>query len=317
MTADWIDRDSYPFAARYCQVQAGRMHYVDEGKGRHAVVMVHGNPTWSYTFRHLIKALSDRYRCVAVDHIGFGLSDKPTDWGYRPEQHAENLGRVIDALDVDSVTLVVEDWGGPIGLSWALANPEKIEGIVLMNTWMWPVNGDLHYEGFSRFMGGWFGRLLIRHFNFFARVVLKQAFGDKSKLTPAIHQHYLMPLGAPEERTGCAVFPREILGSSAWLKDLWEQREVLASIPTLVLWGMQDIAFREKELETWKTALPAAEFHPLAGVGHCVLEEYETEANALIRSFLDRIQLSRVISLVEEDFGAGAGLDALLAIAPR
>ena len=114
--ADWIDRDEYPFESHYIQVPAGRMHYVDEGSGQ-PVVMVHGNPTWSFLYRKVIKRLQPEYRCIAMDHLGFGLSDKPKDWSYLPAEHSTNLATLIEGLGLKNITLVVQDWGGPIGLS--------------------------------------------------------------------------------------------------------------------------------------------------------------------------------------------------------
>ena len=157
-SAPWLDRDLYPFASRHFEQPQGRMHYVDEGSGP-PVVFVHGNPTWSFCWRHLVLALRSDHRCIAVDHLGFGLSDKP-DTVLTPAEHADNLIRLLDHLDIHDATLVVEDWGGPIGLAWALERPGRVRRCVLFNTWMWSVAGDPHFEFFSRMMGGWLGRLL-------------------------------------------------------------------------------------------------------------------------------------------------------------
>ena len=225
---------------------------------------------------------------MVVDHLGFGLSDKPTDWDYFPESHAANLTLLLHHLNIQSATLMVEDWGGPIGLSYAIEHPEQITSLILMNTWLWPVNDDPYYKRFSGFMGSGFGRFLIRRFNFFARVILKQAYGDRRKLTRAIHQHYLRPLASPADRMGSAVFPKRIIASGPWLKTLWEHREAFAHKPTLVLWGMKDIAFREQELNTWRTTLHQGEFHELADVGHFVHEEAHEAILPLVQSFLNR-----------------------------
>jgi len=286
----WIDRKAYPFESRYLDLEMGQMHYVDEGSGA-PVVMVHGNPSWSFLYRHLIKQLAPEYRCVAMDHIGFGLSDKPPGWTYRPEDHAQNLTALIEALDLKDITLVVQDWGGPIGLSYAIDHPENVKRLVIMNTWMWSVNHDWHYIVFSGFTGGPIGRFLIRRFNFFARVLMRQAYGDKTRLTEHIHRHYLEPLEAPGERKGCWVFPGEILGSTAWLSDLWARRSLLTDKPKLVVWGMKDIAFREQELNTWIDTFPDVKVIRLDGVGHYVQEEAVGELGRAVRSFLIRGEL--------------------------
>jgi haloalkane dehalogenase len=179
----WLDRTEYPFALHTFQVPAGRLNYVDEGQGP-PLVFVHGNPSWSFEFRHVIKQLSATRRCIAVDHLGFGLSDKPADFSYLPVDQAKNFSLFMESLDLHDVTLVVGDWGGPIGLSYALEHPERIRSLVITNTWLWSVKSDWYYQGFSGFMGGPIGRHLIRTRNFFADQVVKACFPDKRALTP-------------------------------------------------------------------------------------------------------------------------------------
>lgn len=285
----WINRNEYPFESRYFEVPAGRLHYVDEGAGS-PIVMVHGNPTWSFLYRDLIKRLKPRYRCIALDHIGFGLSDKPKDWSYLPEDHTKNLTALINNLELSNITLVLQDWGGPIGLSYAVAHPEKVARIVLMNTWAWPVNRDFHYIAFSRFMGGPVGRMLIRRYNFFAQMVLRQAFGDKSKLSKAVHTHYLRPLEMPENRKGCMVFPKQIIDSTPWLERIWRRISTLNDKPKLFIWGMKDIAFRDKELKRWEQTFPEARSVRLDTVGHFVQEEAPVELAEAVIPFLSETE---------------------------
>lgn len=284
-TTDWLDRNEYPFESHYFQTAAGRLHYVDEGNGS-PVVMVHGNPTWSYLYRHLIKTLRPNYRCIAPDHLGFGLSDKPHTWNYLPENHAANLTALIDHLGLKNITLVIQDWGGPIGLSYAVAQPENVARVIVMNTWAWPVNRDWYYIGFSSFVGGPIGRWLIRRYNFFANTILRMAFGDKRKLTTAAHQHYLRPLANPIDRTGCMVFPKHIIASTPWLGQIWANIHTLNDKPKLIVWGMKDIAFREKELKQWERTFPAARSIRLQTVGHYVQEEAPAELAAAVGPFL-------------------------------
>jgi haloalkane dehalogenase len=263
----------------------GRLHYVDEGSGE-PVLMVHGNPAWSFLYRHFVKELSEDHRCIAPDHIGFGLSDKPQDWSYRPADHARNLQALIEQLELRDITLVVQDWGGPIGLSYAVEQPDNVRNLVIMNTWMWPVDDDWYYRAFSGFMGGPLGRFLIKRYNFFVNGVMKQATGDKSRLPKAIHQHYVRPMANPAERKGCWTMPKEIIASTDWLRGLWERRANIANKPTLILWGMKDIAFRKKELETWQELFTDCEVHRLPGVGHFVQEEYGPEVAPIVAEFL-------------------------------
>ncbi len=281
----WVDRTVYPFEPHFFEAPAGKLHYVDEGEGS-PVVMVHGNPTWSFLYRDLVQRLSAGHRCVAVDHLGFGLSDKPRGWSYLPQDHAANLAALIDALQLKDITLVVQDWGGPIGLSYAVAHPEKVARIVLMNTWAWPVNRDPYYIAFSGFMGGPIGRTLIRRYNFFAGTMMRRLFGDKTKLTPAAQAQYLRALPTPADREGCLVLPKQIVAATPWLGRLWSGMPALAGKPVLIVWGMKDIAFRGKELRRWEAAFPEAHVVRLATVGHFVQEEAPDELAQAVGSFL-------------------------------
>ncbi|WP_163559309.1 alpha/beta fold hydrolase [Halomonas sp. NO4] len=283
--ARWVDRTAYPFESRYFAVPAGRLHYVDEGTGS-PIVMLHGNPTWSFLYRDLIQRFRAKYRCIAVDHLGFGLSDKPREWRYLPQDHAKNLATLIDELGLKDITLVLQDWGGPIGLNYAVAQPDKIARLVLMNTWAWPVDRDFHFIAFSGLMGGPVGRWLIRRYNAFARLLLPLAFADRRKLGASAHRHYLCPLSRPEDRQGCLVFPRQILASTPWLSQLWQSMPRLQGKPALLVWGMKDIAFRDKELKRWEQAFPDAQTVRLGSVGHFVPEEAPDELAAALGRFL-------------------------------
>lgn len=140
--AGWLNRREYPFRSRWWHTDAGRMHYVDEGSGE-PIVFVHGVPAWSYSFRDLIRRLSHTHRCVAMDHLGFGLSDKPAGWPYEPQALAAHLEELITGLELRNLTPVVHDWGGPLGVAYALRHPRNVARLVLFNTWMWSAEGEL------------------------------------------------------------------------------------------------------------------------------------------------------------------------------
>ena len=163
--------------------------------------------------------------------------------------------------------------------------------IVIMNTWAWPVNRDWHYIAFSGFMGGPIGRMLIRRYNFFAKSIMPKAFGDKSKLSAAAHEHYLRALAAPEDRTGCFVFPRQIIKSTPWLSELWQSISALKGKPKLIVWGMKDIAFREKELKRWERTFPEARTMRLSSAGHFVQEEAPDDLAEAVVSLLEETYL--------------------------
>ena len=283
---EWVSDTLYPFQSRYFPAPNGRMHYLDEGSGA-PIVFVHGNPSWSFEFRHLVGRLRDRFRCVAPDHLGFGLSarsDRPAD--HHPSSHAGNFAALMDHLDLQDVTLFLTDWGGPIGLDFARRHPERVSRIVIANTWAWPVNGDFHFISFSFLMGCRLGRFMIERLNVFVNKVMPAAFGDRSLLTPKIIEHYRRAQPTPAARKASAALPRHIVGASDWLSTIWNDRETFAGKPALLLWGFRDIAFRRKELEVWQTALHACELHEFPDCGHFLAEEAPDEIAALLRTFM-------------------------------
>lgn len=284
----WVDRREFPFEPRWLDTGRGRIHYVDTGEGM-PVVMLHGNPVWSFVNRHLLKGLSGEHRCIAVDHLGFGLSDKPYDVDYTPALHAANLGRLIEELGLDEFVLVAGDWGGPIGLSYLVDHPGKVSKVVLFNSWCWPIKPlDLYYQGFSRFMGGAIGRYLIARHNFFVEKVLVMAAADRSSLTPEVMEHYRRPFAGERDRKASWSFPKQIVAAKPWIEGIWSRRERFVDLPFLVLWGEKDIAFRRQELERWRATLRNAEIHTFPEAGHHVQEERPEEVLPLIRRFLAR-----------------------------
>lgn len=247
-------------------------------------MFLHGNPVWSFMFRNQIKSLSLTNRCIAPDLLGFGLSDKPHDWNYLPAEHATIIDAFLEGLDLHDVTLVIGDWGGPIGISYALKHPDRIRSIVASNTWMWSVSRQIKFRLFSSFTGGPIGRYLIRKRNSFVRSGLPGAFGDPKRLSPTIHEQYIHPFDSPPDRKGSWVFPKQIIGSSVWLASLWAQRNVLRGKRFLLIWGMKDPGFGEKELQRWSDQYPAARVLRYVDAGHFLAEEKAVEFTEGIRS---------------------------------
>lgn len=277
----WIDRAEYPFESRFFAADGGRMHYLDVGEGP-VVVLVHGTPSWSYEWRALIRDLSRDHRVIAPDHVGFGLSDKPTDWAGTPEAHAANLDRLLASLGVERATLVVHDFGGPIGLSWALAHPERVERLVVFNTWMWDAGEKA--ARVSNVVKGPIGKYLYFERNFSARRLVPATM--RVKPSADVLRHYSHPFPDPESRIGPWRLGVELAGSAAWYAELWEKRAALANIPALVVWGAEDPTFGAEELARWREALPAARIVELPGVGHFPQEEAPTRVVEEVRGFL-------------------------------
>lgn len=283
--ASWIDRSAYPFRSCYAPVDGGQMHYIDEGRGQ-PLVMVHGTPTWSFLYRTLIKELSRDYRVIAPDHIGFGLSDKPENWSYRPQDHARNLELLIDHLGLQDIVLVVHDFGGPIGLSYALEHVENVRALVIFNTFLWSLKGDPAFERPARLFNNAIGRWLYLRQNFSANAIVRSAWGKHRPLTPDIHQQYKQPFQSAESRMGTWRFFQSLMGESDWYESLWARRERIADKPALLLWGMRDMAFKEKQLARWKELFPNARAVTYPQVGHFVPDEAGPEAAQEIRDFM-------------------------------
>lgn len=247
------------------------MHYVDEGAGP-TLLFVHGNPSWSFEYRRLVRHFSVNYRCIAVDHMGFGLSEHPTGVSYLPQYHAANLRRFIETLDLRDVTLVVQDWGGPIALGAMIESPERVRAVIASNSWFFDVREYTILRRFSRIVGSPVGRWLCSSFNLFPRVLMRASFGDPSRLRLEAHRQYLAPFPTKSSRAGTWVFPRAIVGESAWLDSLWQRRKAFADKPALLAWGMKDAAFAPL-LPRWQEAFPRHRSVAFGDVGHNVAEE--------------------------------------------
>ena len=285
MIPAWVDRREYPFAPRALDVDGGSLRYVDEGSGP-VVLMVHGTPTWSFLYRHLIKALSAHYRCVAPDLLGFGLSDKPAEASYRPADQARRLTTLIDTLGLKDLTLVVHDFGGPIGLAHAIERPENVGRLVLFNTWMWSLRDDARFARAGRLFGSAIGRFLFQRLSFSTQVLWRRAIADSQRYTPAIHAQYRAALATAADRRVTWHYARELLASSDWYESLWARRDRIAHTPALLVWGMRDPAFGPA-LARWRSVFTRAEVVELGGVGHAPTEERGPEVAGIVERFLE------------------------------
>lgn len=284
-THAWVDRSEYPFDSKWVQLADGKLHYVDEGGAGPPALFVHGTPTWSFEYRHVIRAARDSTRCIAPDHLGFGLSDRPRQAEYTPEAHARRLREFVDALGLDRFALVVHDYGGPIGLPLALAG--RVTRLVMLNTWMWPFDDDKEMANRARLVSGPLGRFMYRHLNASLRLLMPSAYASKAHLTKSIHRQYLEPFKDRDDRV-LVLWPLAyaLLGSSAYYRELYSRIDRLRPIPTSIIWGLKDTAFRPHLLARWKEELPAASVLPLDNAGHWPHEEAPSEVAETIAAFL-------------------------------
>ncbi|MEO1410637.1 MAG: alpha/beta fold hydrolase [Bacteroidota bacterium] len=285
-TPRWLDPQLYPFSPNYLTLDAGRLHYLDEGEGE-VLLFVHGTPTWSFLYRQLIRSLSGHCRCIAPDHLGFGRSEKPPQFSGTPQEHAQNLSALIRHLDLRDITLVVHDFGGPIGLGAGLENADRIKRVVLFNSWLWATEQDPGAQKVDRFVRGWLGKMLYLNFNLSARLLIPQGFENRSKLTPQVHQHYRRPFASRQERWGPLRLAQALVGASDWYQQQWERLDRLADRPWLILWGLRDQFLGPEYLDRWRARLPEAQVQTW-DCGHFVPDEQATASTAAIEAFLER-----------------------------
>ncbi len=299
-------RALYPFASHWADLPSGRMHFLDEGpRDAPPLLFVHGNPTWSFHWRRLVVGLREKFRCVAVDHIGCGLSDKPARL-LSLVDHIQNLVALINHLDLDRVTLVAQDWGGAIGLGAMLRMPERLERIVLFNTGAFPPRYIPWRIAVCRVPV--VGRLAVQGANLFSLAALRMTLSRRDRLDPAVAAGYLAPYDSWANRWGVYGFVKDIPSPSSrvslnigfeFLRNTATERSTrdlladierglpsLADLPATLIWGMKDWCFRPDCLERFVTAWPRAEVHRLRDVGHWVVEDAPEEALAALQAFL-------------------------------
>ena len=287
-----IGDELYPFKSNFITLGGHQYHYVDEGYGP-PVVMVHGNPTWSFYYRELIQRLSPTHRCIAPDHIGCGYSDKPDDarYAYTLKQRVDDLDACLVQLGItQDITLIVHDWGGMIGMAYAHRHPQKIKRIVAMNT------AAFHLPTSKRFPPAlWsvrdtpIGAYLVRRFNAFSAVASYVA--AKKPMPKAVRQRYTAPYNSWENRIATLRFVQDIPlkpsdESYAIVTDVQDNLSQFANTPTMLAWGMKDFVFDHHFLTEWEKHMPHAQVHRFEDCGHYVLEDAQAEIGTLIEQFL-------------------------------
>jgi haloalkane dehalogenase len=289
-----VDRP-YPFASHYLDRNGLKLHYIDEGTGD-PVVMLHGNPTWSYYYRKLVASLRDRFRCIVPDHIGCGFSDKPQPPGYdySLKSRVDDLTALLDHLGLHkNVSLVMHDWGGMIGMAWAARHVPAVRRLVLMNTaaFRMPKSKRMPFRLWvarNTRLGTW----LIRSRNLFCRHAANVCV-KRQPLPPDVRDWYLRPYDSWDNRVAVLKFVQTIpLKPTDSGYEIIEETEAalpkLARTPTLICWGMKDFVFSPEFLEEWQRLMPHAEVHRFDDAGHYILEDAAQEVIPLIDRFLSR-----------------------------
>jgi len=269
------------------------MHYLDEGRGE-PIVMLHGNPTWSFMYRRLINALKNSYRVIAPDHIGCGLSDKPPDtiYSYRLEQRVSDLHRLLEHLQIkENITFVLHDWGGVIGMAHAVQFPTQVKRLILFNTAAFPISTPRHLHWSIRICrSSHIASFLILNFNLFAVVASYVGFHSK-RMPPDVRGGYLAPYNSRKHRLAILRFVQDIPlepthPSYALLEQTGRGLSLFHKTPALICWGGQDFVFNQFFLQEWKKRLPGAKIYQIPDAGHYVVDEAFESVEPAIRSFL-------------------------------
>jgi len=265
----------YNFKSHYARIDGHRLHYIDEGQGP-VIVAVHGNPTWSFYYRNVIKYLRNNFRVIALDHMGCGYSDKPQEYDYTLSRHIENLTKLLNSLDINKCSLMVHDWGGAIGMGFAVRNSEKIEKIVVLNTaafrsqripfrialCRWPLLGQFLVRGLNGFAWPATFMAVVRPMDGLTKKYYLRPY-DSWKNRIAVHGFVMdIPLDASHPSYGTLLEIEEGLGR---IKE--------KKIPLLVLWGGKDFCFTREFYQQWKSLFPDAEAHYFDNLGHYILED--------------------------------------------
>ena len=287
----------YPFKSHYATVKDLRIHYIDEGpRTAPAVVMLHGNPSWSFYYRHLVSALSDEYRCIVPDHVGMGLSDKPAadayDFGL--DRRVDDLDALLDKLAPgDDITLVVHDWGGMIGMTWAARYPERIKRLVILNTAAFhlPAGREIPWQlKVSRLP--MINKLLNQGFNAFAKGAVKHCVTRKP-MPNDVAAAYLAPYDSWANRVAVRKFVEVIPleeGDSGYdtISKVEEKLQHFSDVPMLICWGMKDFVFDSYFLDEWQRRFPDATVHRFEDAGHYILEDAGEDVVPLVQEFLKK-----------------------------
>jgi len=280
----WLDTSEYPFKSHEFKVNGQKLHYIDEGHGD-ILLFVHGTPSWSFDFRHIIKALRSSFRCIAIDHIGFGLSDKPEHYDYSTINHSRTLEKFIIHKQLNNLTMVLHDFGMPIGFNFSLNHPGKVKNFVILNSWLWSAKQDPDFIKLSRILRSPVLPFLYRYMNFSARFILPGSFGER-KLSKKLLKQYTQPFGSKSQRNGTLAFAKSLLNDQDWFEELWVKKHLVAEKPFLFIWGMKDPVIKPKNLEKFLIGFPQSEVLKINSAGHFPQEEEPLLVSKSILEFL-------------------------------
>ena len=275
----WVPARLYPFEDRWAEIDGHRVHYIDEGTGP-PILLLNGNPSWSFGWRDVVLRLRGQFRCIAMDYPGFGLSTGAPGFDFRPSSQSRVVEALVDELGLEGLTVFGYAWGGPIGFGFAGRRPELVRALVIGNTWAWP-DSRLPARLFSALMGGPLSPLLVDRLNLMLRLYLPRNL-KRGALTAEERAAYEGPF-PPGRRHVMRVFPREIVAGKAYLREVERNLERLAAKPALIVWPDSDPGFGDAELARWQERFPAARTVHLERTGQFIDEDApEDVASAIV-----------------------------------
>jgi len=278
---------TFPFKPSFESINGFNMHYVDEGKGE-PIVCLHGEPTWSYLYRNFIIELSEENRVIAPDQMGFGKSDVPQDKEYRMDEHIDNLTKLLLKLDLKNITLVIQDWGGPIGLGFAVNNPERIKRLVIMNTSIGVMKADKK---------PWYATVeekgMYEQFIMNIEGLIKGGIYRKENVTDSMIKAYTTPFPSEEYYIGAFTWPKDIpVGdshpSASIMMHVRENLDKLSEKEKILIWGMKDPIFPKRTIDWWHRIYPDIETHRIENASHFLQEDAPEEIIEIIMDFLKK-----------------------------
>lgn len=282
------DRRLFPFESKWFESPAGKIHYLDEGSGP-PILLLHGNPTWSFLYRGIVIRLRKRFRCIAPDYLGFGLSEHPAGYGYTAGEHADVVRALVRHLELENLTIMGHDWGGPVGMRVALDEMPRLRALVMGNTWYWPAD-SWQLKAAAYILGSAPMQTQIVRRNLFVEKLIPLA--TAYPLADEVMHHYREPLPTPTSRAAVAELARQLSDADVWLGDLADEvRERLANVPLLLTWGIRDPLFNRHFMERFRE-----DFHLVTtkrlDAKHFIQEDAPADIAEAIIGFLTTTQVT-------------------------
>ena len=277
-----VNQSLYPFKSHYITLKSGaKIHYVDEGKGK-TLLFLHGNPTWSFLYRKMIVELRENFRVIAPDYAGFGLSFAPKDFGFKADEHAKLMNEFVEKMDLNDTTIMVQDWGGPIGFDIAINQPQRIRGFIIGNTWAWSLE-RMGHKAFSTLFGGYIGQFISWTHN--GVVSFFMSSGVEHELSDEVLAMYHAPFKNRDNRKQTHIFPAQLWDAELFLSKVYKGLPSISDKPALIVWGLKDFAFQEPERQRFEKIFKNHKTILLKDAGHFIQEDAPHKISDAIKTW--------------------------------